>query len=601
MEWSAKLSMSANARRRGRVAAAGLFAALLPAACMSAETTGGPGTFAVAGQAPAHDALIEGPPVAAGSSFIGNYLAGRHAQVQRDGARAIEYFRRALEQDPENRDLMLRAAVVMISEGATADAMALARRLADGGAGNSVVEYALAVDDIGAGRFAEAAGRLADLPENGINRYVGALLRAWTRVGLGDLDQARAALADLKSGEEANPLANLHAALIHDIAGRGQDADAAFRRAVAGDGGLAFRAIDLYGNFLERHGRPEEARRLYEGFLAEHPDSDLLRPALARLDAGGPPAPDIVSAADGAAQALFDLAGAFRQQNAQDMALILGRLALALKADFPVAQFLVGDILESSERHESANQVYAAIQAGSPFSRAADIRVALNLNVLGRTEEAMARLREMAAENPDDPEPVITLGNILRGHQRFAEAVEVYDRAVARIGTLERRHWSLLYSRAMALERSKQWARAEADFLKALEFEPEQPYVLNYLGYSWVDMGLHLERAMEMIQKAVRLRPNDGAIVDSLGWALYRVGDMEGAVRELERAVELRPEDPVINDHLGDAYWKVGRRQEAHFQWRRAMGLDPEPDLAEVIERKLESGLIEETAPGRNG
>ena len=156
---------------------------------------------------------------------------------------------------------------------------------------------------------------------------------------------------------------------------------------------------------------------------------------------------------------------------------------------------------------------------------------------------------------------------------------------------MERRHWSLLYSRGIALERSKQWARAETDFIKALELEPEQPYVLNYLGYSWVDQGIHLERATGMIEKAVELRPRDGFIVDSLGWAYFRIGDYGGAVRELERAVELRPQDPVINDHLGDAYWMVGRRLEARFQWRRALALEPEADVAGTITNKLEDGL----------
>ncbi|WP_316978127.1 tetratricopeptide repeat protein [Shumkonia mesophila] len=581
--------------------AVGVFASLLPAACMSAETAKAPETVAAAGEVPAQDVLVEGAPVPVGASFVGNYLAGRHAQAQRDGAKAIEYFRLALEEDPENTDLMLRAAVVMISEGAFADAVIEARKLESRGADNSVVEYTLAVDDIAAGRFAEAGERLAVLPENGINRYVGAMLRAWALVGLGDVDGARSALAELKRGEGTNALSDLHEALIQDLTGRRKEAGEAFERALAGDGGLAFRAVDLYGAFLERTGEPMEARRVYQGFLAEHPESYLLQPAMARLEAGRPPAPDIASAADGAAQALFDLAGAFRQQNAQEMALVLGRLALALKPDFAVAQFLVGDILETSERQESANQVYASIKADSPFARAANIRMALNLNAMDRTEQAVALLRKMARENPKDPEPLITLGNVLRGHQRFVEAVEIYDQAVTRVGPMNKQHWSLLYSRGMALERSKQWPRAEKDFLKALEYEPEQPYVLNYLGYSWVDMGLHLDRAMEMIRKAVQLRPNDGYIVDSLGWALYRLGDIPGAVRELERAVELRPEDPVINDHLGDAYWKAGRRQEARFQWRRSLGFEPEADLIAAIEKKLKTGVVEDKAPGRDG
>ena len=228
------------------------------------------------------------------------------------------------------------------------------------------------------------------------------------------------------------------------------------------------------------------------------------------------------------------------------------------------------------------------------FASTANLTVAHALNRLERTDEAIDLLTEMSTNAGDDPGPDIALGDILRRHERWDEAVAAYDRAFERIGTPEQRHWQLFYTRGIVLERSKQWDRAEADFLQALEFEPDQPLVLNYLGYSWVEQGRNLERALEMIKTAVAKRPHDGYITDSLGWVYYRLGRYDEAVPELERAVELRPEDPVINDHLGDAYWKVGRRLEATFQWNRALGLDPEPDLLEIIERKLKDGLVEE-------
>ncbi|MBT4908349.1 MAG: tetratricopeptide repeat protein, partial [Rhodospirillaceae bacterium] len=179
----------------------------------------------------------------------------------------------------------------------------------------------------------------------------------------------------------------------------------------------------------------------------------------------------------------------------------------------------------------------------------------------------------------------------LRYTERYAEAVVAYDAAVARTGALVPRHWFLLYSRGVSLERTKEWARAEADFLQALELSPDQPLVLNYLGYSWLEQGMHLERAQAMIEKAVSLRPNDGYIVDSLGWAFYRLGDYDRAVRQLERAVELMPNDPVINDHLGDALRQAGRRLEARFQWTRSIELGAEEEAAAIIRRKLSRGL----------
>ena len=188
---------------------------------------------------------------------------------------------------------------------------------------------------------------------------------------------------------------------------------------------------------------------------------------------------------------------------------------------------------------------------------------------------------------------LVKLGDILRSNKRFGESVEAYDMAIEHIGAIKERHWILLYSRGIALERSKQWSRAEKDFLAALKLHPNQPYILNYLGYSWVDQGINLDRAKAMIERAVKLRPNDGYIVDSLGWALFRIREFPVAVQHLERAVELRPQDPTINDHLGDAYWRVGRRNEARFQWHRSLSLGPEPDQAVRIRSKIKDGLAD--------
>jgi Flp pilus assembly protein TadD len=294
---------------------------------------------------------------------------------------------------------------------------------------------------------------------------------------------------------------------------------------------------------------------------------------------------------DGLAEGLFDLASSLRQQNVRETALIFGRMSLYLKPDFPENQILVANMLERSNRHERANDIYRAINRASPLSWSVRLRLAGNLDRLGRTGEAIEYLKSMAEENSASPDPLIDLGDILRGKERYEEAVKVYDQAFARIPSLQPRHWSLLYARGIALERSKQWQRGEKDFLKALEYQPDQPYVLNYLGYSWVEKGLHLDRAQAMIRKAVKLRPNDGYIVDSLGWVLYQLEDFSGAVKQLERAVELRAEDPVINDHLGDAYWNVGRKQEARFQWRRALSFEPEEEFIDSIKKKITDGL----------
>jgi len=270
---------------------------------------------------------------------------------------------------------------------------------------------------------------------------------------------------------------------------------------------------------------------------------------------------------------------------------VLGRLALHLRPDFPIALVMVADILEDDSRHVDANAIYAKIDPKSPFRLTSDLSRARNLDTLKQTDAAVALYKEVASRRPKDPEPLTQLGNLYRRHENWPDAIVAFTGAIDRAEPLEKRHWRMLYARGIVLERAKRWPEAEKDFLRALEFEPEQPFVLNYLGYSWIDQGLHLERAQDMIRRAVELRPSDGYIIDSLGWGYFRLKKFKDAVVELERAVEIRPEDPVINDHLGDAYWKVGRKLEARFQWHRSLSLNPDKDVADKIRVKLDKGL----------
>jgi Flp pilus assembly protein TadD len=241
-----------------------------------------------------------------------------------------------------------------------------------------------------------------------------------------------------------------------------------------------------------------------------------------------------------------------------------------------------------------AIKIYERVPADSPLHRNALIQMAANLDTLDRADEAKKHLRQLIAENPKDLEAIMALGNVLRAHKEFAECADNYTKAIDLVKTPSKSNWTLFYFRGICYERSKDWPKAEADLKKALELYPDQPHVLNYLGYSWIDQGTNLDKGMEMIKLAVSKRPDDGYIVDSLGWAYYRLGNYEEAVKQLEKAIELKPEDPTINDHLGDAYWRVGRVLEARFQWAHARDLKPEADDLPKILAKLKDGLADE-------
>jgi tetratricopeptide (TPR) repeat protein len=531
---------------------------------------------------------------------LGAYLAGRHAQYGRDYGAAAEFYGRALTGDPDDVELMNRTLLLEVSEGRIGEAVRIAPGIVAIQPESPIAALVLLLDDVKRGDFAAAEAKVAAMPQDGVHRFVGPLLLAWAKEGRGQPVPAIAALQPLAEIRGFQPLRDFHAALIADLAGRTQEAEENYLKVVNATPRVNWRSVEMLGNLYERTGRPEQARALYERFIKDNPDSEFAEPALARVAAGQVPPPRLTNAREGIAEGLFDLASVLNQGETSDLALLYGRLALDLRPDFPLAQLLVAEILEAQQRPADALTVLRTIDRASPFGWSARLRETADLDAIGKTDEAIDELKSMAADRPTRPQPLFELGDLLRTKSRFGEAVEAYDAAIARLpgGDVEPRQWTLLYSRAITLERSGQWGRAETDLKRALELQPEQPLVLNYLGYSWIDRGEHLDEALKMVERAVQFRPNDGYIVDSLGWAHYRLGDYGKAAEILERAVEMKPQDPTINDHLGDAYWQSGRQAEAKAQWQRALLFNPEAGEVKTIEAKLDRGLDKPTPAG---
>ncbi len=559
--------------------------------------------LAACGQAPSQGATTARPaaqvvdtPIAT-ESALGSYLAGSLAQQEHAYGPAAEYLERALKDDPDNADLLRRAFLLRLSEGDIGRAAALAKRVVALDPHAGLASLVLLVEQVKNGDEAGAAGAVDRMPSDGLLRFSAPLITAWVKAGQHDQKAALAALDQYDKMRGFEQLKEFHLGLIDDYLGDVKGASEAYKKILAPSDHLNWRTADIGGRFLERHGRGSEAKALYERFLRDNRENaDLVQPSLARIAAKKTPAPTVAGVKDGLAEALFDLASVLNQRDTQDLALIYARLTLELSPKYVLAKLLIAEIAESEQRLPEALAVYRSVDPASPLSWSARLRVAEVLDQLDRTDEAMAELNKMAAERPGAAQPLIELGDILRGRNRFAEAATAYDGAVARTEAADDRSWSLYYSRGIALERSGQWPRAEADFLKALELQKDQPLVLNYLGYSWVEKREHLDKALKMIERAVELRPNDGYVVDSLGWAHFQLGDYPQAIQYLERAIELLPEDPTINDHLGDAYWRSGRLAEARYQWQRALQFQPEADEVKTIDAKLDKGLSEPPA-----
>ncbi len=529
--------------------------------------------------------------------LAGTYLAARTADVEKDIPGAASLYRSALRSDPDNVSLLERALILSAAAGATDDALDFAKRLLEKQPNNHSARLVLAVEDLRAGKYPDAVEKLNESGAGVLAELTDALVAGWAKFGEGEVDTALQNIDRLKGEDWYDPFKLLHSGYIALAAGRTADAITRLEKARTLDGN-AVRITEAYARALAVAGRKDEAVAVLNDFLVRFPDNSLALVARDDIRADRGHVSTVANPVDGAAEALAGIGAAIGQEGGTEVAFLYLRLALHLNPNIAggLAALSLGNLLDASNQGAAAIEAYESIPEHAPFRALGQMRAALTLDAMNRTAEAEEAFKKAIKANPEDIQSYITYGNMLRGRERFAEAAEVYSQAIVHIGTPAAADWSIFYYRGISNERSKKWPQAEADFKKALELSPDQPLVLNYLGYSWVDMGQNLDEAMTMIKKAAELRPNDGFIVDSLGWAHYRLGAYDDAVDDLERAIGLKPEDPVINDHLGDAYWKAGRKLEAQFQWRHARDFGAEGPALELILKKIaEEKLIEAT------
>ena len=529
------------------------------------------------------------------TSPAGSYLAARHAGGERDAAAAAAYYRAALRGDPRNNELLGRTFLAVLANGEIEEGVKLAERVLQVDKNDRIARLVLGVRAIKQKQYPVARRELAQSIRGPITDLAATLLSAWTMANPAEAKQATDSIDKLTGADWYAIFKELHSALILDLAGQRKEAAKHFERSYKLDP-TALRVVQAYGSFLSRQGNTDEALKVFAAFEEALPRHPLIVEAVNELKAGKKLPLMIDSPQAGAAEVLYGLGAALGRRGGEDLGLIYLQLSLYLAPSHPLALLSLGDLYEAMKKPELANKIYERAPLTSPLHRNAQIQLALNLDSLDRTDEAKASLEKLIAANPTDLEAIMALGNVLRGRKQFAECADVYSKGIDTISKPEKSNWVIYYFRGICFERAKQWAKAEADLKKSLELFPEQPHVLNYLGYSWIDQGVNLDDGMRMIKRSVEQRADDGYIVDSLGWVYYRLGNMEEAVKQLERAVELKPEDPTINDHLGDAYWKVGRVVEARFQWAHARDLGPEAEDLPAIEQKLKSGMPDEAA-----
>lgn len=544
-------------------------------------------------------ASAQNQPANVPEGLAGNYLAGRMASGYKDLDASATYLKKALQFDPKNAELQSRTFVVLVASGRIEESLQLAAALKGQKDTDKLLRLVQAVDAFRRDKYAEVT-KNTQVPRGPVTDITGGLLTAWAIYGQGKPKEAIALLDRLKGPGWYAVFRDYHAGLIAELSSDTVEAGKRFERAYKAEGKV-LRVVQAYAARLARQGNKTQAIETVNKFLERVPDNSLMVKLKADIEAGQAIEPLVDTPVHGASEALFGLGSALAQNGGDELAAIYLQLALHLDDKNVLSIISLADLYAQLKQPEKMIETLQRVPEDSPLKSSAEIQLAVALDGQERTDEALKHLDALIARDARNMEAQVTKGNILRAHKRFAEAQTSYDNAIALIDKPQPRHWMLYYFRGITYERNKQWPKAEADLKLALELMPPETHpknrasVLNYLGYSWIDQGINLEAGMDMLKRAVKQDPDNGYVIDSVGWAYYRIGKYDEAVSWLEQAIAKRPADPVLNDHLGDAYWKAGRQLEAYFQWRHAKDMKPEPSDLTRIEAKLKNGLNRET------
>ena len=547
--------------------------------------------------------MVIGANAALAEADAGSYLAARLAGHEQDYEHAAAYFTRSLEGDPENAGLLESAIVAYMGLGDFVQATPLAQRMAALGYESQTANIVIAVD----------AARTGDWPaifemlESGrtISPLVDGLMQGWASLGQGRMSRAVTSFDEVIGLRGLQAFGLYHKALALALAGDFEGADAIFSMSPEDGMQRTRQSVIAYAEILSQLDRNTDAVAMLDSIFGPEQDAAIVDLRY-RLGAGEPIAFDFVkSASDGIAEVLYSLASALEGEADDGYVLIYARATAALRPDHTEANILAGRMLVNLGRYDLANDAYARVPRDDMSYHTAELGRSDALRQAGKMDEAIEVLQALALSHASMPLVHASLGDLLRQNGDMRAANAAYSTAIELYDDSDSAKWFVLYTRGITYERLGEWAPAEADFRASLALNPGHPSVLNYLGYSLVEKQIKLDEALEMIQEAAAARPDSGAIIDSLGWVLYRLGRYDEAVDYMEHAAELEPVDPIVNDHLGDVLWAVGRTIEARFQWHRALSFDPTEEDAARIRRKLEIGLdavlIEEGAPPLKG
>lgn len=516
-------------------------------------------------------------------SWVGQYLSGYHAVKNKDYDKASSFFSESLATDTSsNPQLQSRAMLLLLVSGKFSEAFQIAEELNTDDE-SSIAGLTLVVAEVEKDNFTKANNILVNLAKHEQNSIIHQILHAWVKLGMGNKMSALSTMARIQKEQKIEPLVSYHYALIAELAGNKELANKLHQQILKSES-LPNPVAAAAWHFYQDQENPQKTLELIESKVN---DIEAVKNY-----------PDINTAKDGIAQAFLGIASIIMTEYRSDKAAAFFRLALYLDPNMNEAKMLLGSILIGEGDYKSANEILLKIDKDSNLSDYAKLAIARNFESLGQDAKAKQYFEGLMNSETTKIEALVSLGDIKRKEKDFASAIDYYNKAIDEIekdgeDKIEKKYWAVYFAKGVAHERNKQWQQAEVDMQKALKLQPNQPDVLNYLAYTWIDMNIKLEEAKDMVELAFQQRPEDAHIIDSVGWSWFKLGDFDKAVKYLEVAATQMPYDPTVNDHLGDVYWMLGRETEAKFQWQRALDNDPEERFIESIKAKLANGIVE--------
>ena len=456
---------------------------------------------------------------------VGAYLAARYARKNLDYSSSADYFIKTLEKDEGNLIVLNNIYMLLVYAGRVNDAYPYALKAMETVSYSGTASIVAIVKNIADGDYDMAQKIISSVDDKGYNKFLIPIISAWVHFAKEEYEKAFAKLKPLKDTYEYNAIYHFHMGIMKDILGKNDEAKKHYDITLNGPGGSSLRAIDVIISFLLRTGDFDRAKEIFSVYDNDYNESFIVNKIAKHIASNEPYPRPIYDAKSGVAEALFGVAAMLTQGIGLEHSMFFIRLALHLDDEFFIAQMMLGNILELGELYEEANKIYQTIRTDSAAWLFAQIKMASNLNKLGQIDESISVLEKLRREYPNNININIEIGDILRINERYAEAIAPYSKAIDLINknkkSEEAGYWTVYYARAIVYERSKKWELAEKDLIKALELENNQPYVLNYLAYSWLERRENVLKALDMLNLSHIQRPRDGYIADSLGWAYY--------------------------------------------------------------------------------